>query len=65
MTTEEKQIVNVAKGFVKTILGNNINKETAAILFSIDDDKNLLIEHLEAIDSIISDAIYILKKEEK
>lgn len=64
MTAEEKQTVDVAKNFVKRILGSNINIETTAIIFNIDDDKNLLLEHLEAIDSIISDAIYILKKEE-
>lgn len=64
MTKKEKQTVDVAKNFVKRILGSNINIETTVIIFNIDDDKNLLLEHLEAIDSIISDAIYILKKEE-
>ena len=62
MTKKEKQKVDVAKNFVKRILGININKETTVIIFNIDDDKKLLLENLEAIDSIISDAIYILKR---
>lgn len=62
MTKKEKQTVDVAKNFVKRILGSNINKETTVIIFNIDDDKKLLLENLEAIDSIISDAIYILKR---
>lgn len=62
MTKKEKQTVDVAKNFVKRILGSNINKETTVIIFNIDDDKKLLLENLEAINSIISDAIYILKR---
>ena len=61
MSDEEKRIVEVATNFVKTILSKNINIDSANELYEINNgNKDVILEHLVAINKITKKAIEIL-----
>ena len=62
MDKEEKQIVQTAFGFVRAILsyGEPSVEALAELLEIKSGNKKILLEHLKAINNIISDAIKIL-----
>lgn len=61
MSDKEKRIVEVATNFVKTILSQNINIDSANELYEISKgNKDILLEHLVAINGIIGQAIEII-----
>lgn len=62
MNKENKQIIAVATNFVISILNyGELNAESVAELFEIKNgNKKVLLDHLKAIDSIISNAIKLL-----
>ena len=61
MNGDKKRIVEVATNFVKTILEKNINMYSLNDLYEISlGNKDVLLNHLRAIDKIIVKAIEIL-----
>ena len=65
MSDEEKRIVEVATNFVKIILKENINSYSLTDLYEISlGNKDVLLNHLRAIDKIIVKAIEILGDKE-
>ena len=61
MNDDKKRIVEVATNFVKTILEKNINMYSLNDLYEISlGNKDVLLDHLEAISNIIMKAIEIL-----
>ena len=61
MNDDKKRIVEVAINFVKTILKENINLHSLNDLCEISQgNKDVLLNHLRAIDKIIVKAIEIL-----
>lgn len=61
MNDDKKRIVEVAINFVKTILKENINPDSLNDLYEISlGNKDVLLNHLRAIDNIIVKAIEIL-----
>ena len=61
MNDDKKRIVEVAINFVKTILKENINLYSLNDLCEISQgNKDVLLNHLRAIDKIIVKAIEIL-----
>ncbi len=64
MSKEEKRIIEVSKNFVIAILNQNINHESVSELYEITSgNKEVLLDHLKAINNIINDAIKILEGE--
>lgn len=65
MSEEEKRIVEIATNFVKTILEKNINMYSLNDLYEISlGNKDVLLDHLKAINNIIMKAIEILGDKE-
>ena len=65
MNDDKKRIVEVATNFVKTILENNINMYSLNDLYEISlGNKDVLLDHLKAINNIIMKAIEILGDKE-
>lgn len=61
MTDEEKRIVEVAINFVRSILSQNVNIESINALYEIKHgNKDVILEHLVAINKIIGEAIKII-----
>ena len=61
MTDEEKRIVEVAINFVTSILSQNYNIESINALCEIKHgNKDVILEHLVAINKIIGEAIKII-----
>lgn len=61
MNDDKKRIVEVATNFVKIILKENINPYSLTDLYEISlGNKDVLLNHLRAIDKIIVKAIEIL-----
>lgn len=61
MNDDKKRIVEVATNFVKIILKENINSYSLTDLYEISlGNKDVLLNHLRAIDKIIVKAIEIL-----
>lgn len=61
MTDEEKRIVEVAINFVRSILSQNYNIESINALYEIKrGNKDVILEHLVAINEIIGEAIKII-----
>lgn len=61
MNDDKKRIVEVATNFVKTILKENIDLYSLNDLYEISrGNKDVLLNHLRAIDKIIVKAIEIL-----
>lgn len=61
MTDEEKRIVEVAINFVTSILSKNVNIESLNALYEIKHgNKDVILEHLVAINKIIGEAIKII-----
>ena len=62
MNKDNERIIEVSKNFVVTILSRNMNIESANDLYEINGgNKEVLLEHLKAINSITNDAIKILE----
>ncbi len=65
MNDDKKRIVEVATNFVKTILEKNINMYSLNDLYEISlGNKDVLLDHLKAINNIIMKAIEILGDKE-
>ena len=63
--TEEKRIVEVAINFVTSILSRNVNIESFNALYEIKHgNKDVILEHLVAINKIIGEAIKIIGDKE-
>lgn len=61
MTDEEKRIVELAINFVTSILSQNYNIESINALYEIKNgNKDVILEHLVAINKIIGEAIKII-----
>lgn len=61
MNDDKKRIVEVATNFVKIILKENINSYSLTDLYEISlGNKDVLLDHLKAINNIIMKAIGIL-----
>lgn len=58
---EQKRIVEVATNFVVSILNKNQNIDSLNAIYEIKQgNKEMLLEHLKAIDSIVGNAIEII-----
>lgn len=61
MTDDEKRTVEAAINFVKTILSQYVNVESANALYEISmGNKDIILDHLVAINKITGQAIEII-----
>ena len=65
MNKTKERIIEVATNFIVSILKQNLNADSLNAIYEIKQgNKEMLLEHLKAIDSIVGNAIEIIENKD-